>query len=104
VDRHGHCGQSAVIGPAACGLSAVRRKEKRYYASAGLDMLDAASGARRRLFCLILEYRLQCWRAVIPATRSSVNNLLAHGHCQPVTYVTQAMSLPRSDCQSDFQR
>lgn len=47
VDRNGHCGKSVVIGPRnACGLSAARRKEKRYNASAGLDMPDAASGAR----------------------------------------------------------
>jgi len=47
LDHHGHCGKSAVIGPRnACGLSAVRRKEKRYNASAGLDMPDAASGAQ----------------------------------------------------------
>ena len=55
--------------------------------------------ATSTFFRLILEYRLHCCQAIILA-RSSVNNLLAGGHCLQVTYI----ALPRSDCQSDFQR
>jgi len=76
-------------------LSAVRRKEKRYYTSPGRHRATSA------IFYLILEYRLQ---RVGPKCRSVNNQARAAHSCCWRRHITPANLLRMSWCDRDCSR